>query len=193
VTDLRGTYAPNGEPLVGHFGTHNHLTTDMLDVIIPTLLEGNGNAKMLLIGANSERYRERLITMRPGVASRLIATGALDAASISRHLLVCDVMIQPYPEGVTARRTTCIAGLAHGKAVVSCDGSMTEAFWKQDVPPMVLSSSCEEIVEAVSELLANPQQREQLGHRATEYYRATLAPEHMIRALRLGFASEGAC
>jgi glycosyltransferase involved in cell wall biosynthesis len=193
VAELRETYAPNAAPLVGHFGTHNHLTTDMLDTIIPSLLARNGNAKMLLIGANSERYRERMIVMQPSLADRLIATGALDSASISRHLLICDVMIQPYPEGVTARRTTCIAGLAHGKAVVSCDGSMTEDFWKQDVPPMVLSSSCDEIVDAVSDLLANPQQRQQLGHRATEYYRATLAPEHMIRTLRLGFASEGTC
>ena len=38
---------------------------------------------------------------------------------VSVHLSACDLMIQPYPDGISARRTSAMAALAHERPVVT--------------------------------------------------------------------------
>jgi glycosyltransferase involved in cell wall biosynthesis len=185
VAEMRAVYTPNGEPLIGHFGTHGSLTTNMLDEIIPPVLAENPNCKLLLIGANGDLYRKRLVARYPDLAHRIIATGASDASGVSRSLMVCDLMIQPYPDGVTARRTTCLAGLSHGKAVVTTSGEMTEDFWREMPGPVAFGRNCVETVSVTNRLLYNRSELQSLGERAKAYYRENFALNHLIRMLQL--------
>ena len=193
VVELRKNYTPNGERLLGHFGTYGRLTTDMLEEIIPPVLAANLNSKLLLIGANSDSYREGFVARHPEFANRVCATGAADAMAISRSLMVCDLMIQPYPEGVTARRTTCLAGLAHGKAVLTTAGEMTEDFWHEMPQPVAFGSNCVDTVSVANRLLDNRSEIERLGEHAKRYYRENFALEHLIRLLEREVAQPTEC
>lgn len=46
-------------------------------------------------------------------------TGYTDLAAVSANLMAADVVVMPYRDGVSFRRTTLIAALRHGCPVVS--------------------------------------------------------------------------
>ncbi len=119
-------------PVVGHFGTYNPLVTAMLAPAILQVLEARPDATWLLIGRDGERFAADLARRAPQVADRLVATGTIAADAVSAHVLAADVFVQPYPDGVTARRTTTTALLVHGRAIVTTDGHLTEPFWRTD-------------------------------------------------------------
>ena len=52
------------------------------------------------------------------IASRAWASGRLPATELSAVLKSCDLLIQPYPDGITTRRTSVMAGLCSGVATV---------------------------------------------------------------------------
>jgi glycosyltransferase involved in cell wall biosynthesis len=193
VVEIRGRYAPGSELLLGHFGTYGRLTTDMLEEIVPAVLSGNQNCKLLLIGANSDSYRKTFASRFPELASRVFATGEADAKSVSRSLMACDVLIQPYPEGVTARRTTCLAALAHGKPVVTTLGEMTEDFWQTTPQPLAFGGTCVEAVEVATRLLNDQAELQNLGERAKKYYRENFALEHVIQLLQFEISPANEC
>jgi glycosyltransferase involved in cell wall biosynthesis len=54
-----------------------------------------------------------------GLAEVVYRTGYTDLAQVSANLLAADVVVMPYRDGVSFRRTTLIAALRHGCPVVS--------------------------------------------------------------------------
>ena len=60
------------------------------------------------------------------------ATGYLSPVLIAAHLTACDVLMQPYPDGITVRRTSAMAALARGRAVVTTTGHLTEPLWADE-------------------------------------------------------------
>lgn len=186
VNELRTRYAPNGELLVGHFGTYGRSVSHMLDRIIPTLLAANPGTRLLLIGAQGDGYRAAMAASRPELADRIFATGSVDSSFVSRGLMACDLMIQPYPDGVTARRTSCLAGLSHGRPIVTTAGEMTEGFWEEAKSPVAFARNCAEMVAAATHLLADRDERARLGERAGRFYRENFALEHLIAMLKPG-------
>ena len=43
----------------------------------------------------------------------------------------CDLLVQPYPDGISSRRTSAMAGLALGVPVVTTTGHLTEPLWAE--------------------------------------------------------------
>lgn len=158
VERVRTKFA-SGRPLIGHFGTFRPPIAPMLESIIPGLLSRIPNASLLLIGGGSKEFRQRLVEMHPGLRERIHATGFLNSRDpeLSACISACDVMAQPFPDGVTSRRTTVMAALAHGKPVVTTDGAFTEPFWKAR-NAVVLSpvDDTESFVEAVRNTICAP-------------------------------------
>ncbi len=183
---IRNRYAPNGETIIGHFSTHGNLVTQMLDRTLPVLLRGRTDRVCLLIGQSGERYRDQLIRANPDLAGRVGASGSIDAAAVSGHLLACDMLLQPYPEGITARRTTAMAGLAHGIPLVSSSGAMTESFWAKSGALALASCEAEEITRVAESVLSNPALAWQMAAHARLFYDQYFDARHMIRALRHG-------
>ena len=52
-------------------------------------------------------------------SDRVVAPGSLPAAAVTEYLRACDLVIQPYPDGVSSRRGTAMAALANGVPVVT--------------------------------------------------------------------------
>ena len=94
----------------------------------------NPSAHFLLIGSGSEAFRSALVARDRSLADRVSATGTLNAAELSAHIEACDVLLQPYPDGVTSRRTTTMAGLFARVPVVTTQGKLTERFWQEETP-----------------------------------------------------------
>ncbi len=110
VIAVRSQYfASPSEPLVGHFGTFGRLITNLLDPSVARLLATNQQARLLLIGRGSKRYCAQLIASHPGLADRLAATGELSPGELAAHLRACDLLLQPYPDGVSSRPSSAMA------------------------------------------------------------------------------------
>ena len=62
------------------------------------------------------RIGTRSSPRHPDWAPRVHAAGFLDGAALAAHLAACDVLMQPYPDGVTSRRTSVMACLSQGRA-----------------------------------------------------------------------------
>jgi glycosyltransferase involved in cell wall biosynthesis len=101
---------------------------------------------------------------------------------VSVNLQACDVIVQPYPDGVTTRRTSVMAALANARAVVTSDGALTESVWR-DSACVSLATSTGALVEATRDLLANAPSRAALEARASAAYEARFDLRHTIEAL----------
>ena len=65
--------------------------------------------------APGERFVRELERRRGSIAGRIFATSRLSPADVALHLAACDLLLQPYPDGVTARRTSVMAGFVNGR------------------------------------------------------------------------------
>ncbi|HEX2093816.1 MAG TPA: glycosyltransferase family 4 protein [Longimicrobiaceae bacterium] len=185
VAEVRSRYLPAGETLLGHFGTFGRHITEMLTALLPSLLGRSGERGVLLIGRGSEEFRESLLALHPDLAGRVHATGVLSHPDISRHLAACDLLVQPYPDGVSTRRTSLLAGIAHGIPTVTTHGPATEALWSES-GAVALAPGSEPLTVAalIESLLADPEARRRLGHAGRRLYESRLALSRTIQELR---------
>ena len=96
-------------------------------------------------------------------------TGFVDAARVSGHLFACDAVVLPFRDGVSFRRGSLLAALAHGRAVITTQSreampELVDGLNIRLVPP----ESAPAIVLAVTELLDAPQLRARLEQGARE-------------------------
>ena len=170
---------------VGHFGTYGELIAAMLIPAIGELLRFT-TADILLIGRGSREFLARLIALHPEFAGRISATGERPGPEVSAHLRSCDLLVQPYPDGISSRRTSAMAGLANGVPVVTNLGPLSEPLWTGGAvagPPMPDPAA---LARCAAELLGDPAAPAELGRRGAALYRETFAIEHTIARLRDG-------
>ena len=178
-------YGGNGARLVGHFGSYGPLIARHLEVAIPALLERAPDASILLLGEGGVALRQRLVDAGPALSRRIWATGRLAAREASLHLLACDLMIQPFVEGVTTRRTSVMAALLHGVPTVTTSGRLTEPLWRQTGAVALAPATDPAALAAVaSALLGDPTARERLGAAGEAAYDRLFDVRHTIAALR---------
>ncbi len=173
-------HIPFDAPLIGHFGTYGESITQMLTPLLGELLRRQPTCHCLLMGRTGDRYAETF----HGQDSRIHATGSLPAADLSECLLACDVLLQPYPDGISCRRTSAMAALALGRPLVSNTGALSEPLW-QDGGAVALGpvERPVEFVSLVEELLADQRRREELGERARRLYQERFSLEQTIDVL----------
>ena len=129
VTDMRERFAPRGGYLVGHFGTFGGHITDLLTPIVIELVRSVPDVTILLVGRGSCSYRAGVAGAYPKFAHRIHATGEVAATGVSAALRACDMAVQPYPDGISSRRTSAMAAIANGLPVVANLGVLSEPFW----------------------------------------------------------------
>jgi glycosyltransferase involved in cell wall biosynthesis len=132
VARLRSGYLAHGTTrLVGHLGMYSRLTATSVHRVMSAMLAADARMSALLIGMGSDELRREILQGSPVLKDRIHNALNLTPDDLSRHLQTCDVFIQPYPEGLTSRRTSTMGPLAHGRAVVSFDGEATESIWRE--------------------------------------------------------------
>jgi glycosyltransferase involved in cell wall biosynthesis len=168
--------------LVGHFGTYGHLITPMLAPALVEVLSAGQGVRVVLLGRGGPAFAADFNRKNPELACRLLATGELDAHSAGAHVASCDVLLQPYPDGISSRRTSAMAALALGCPIVTTAGEWTEPIWRESKAVVIATAT--DLAAAVLALLDDPERRIELGRQAAALYRSQFAVEHTIRALR---------
>lgn len=171
--------------IVGHFGTFGRFHSALLDATIERILDDDATPVVLLVGRNGSALRDGITARRPDLAARIVATGGIEGGEVSAHLAACDVLLQPYEDGVSDRRGSLMAGLALGKAIVSNAGTATSELWERgQAVVLVRAAEPESLARAVTGLLADRAQRDALGAAARRLYAQRFALEHGVAVLR---------
>jgi glycosyltransferase involved in cell wall biosynthesis len=158
--------------------------TTLMDRVLPELLRQSDRTRVLLIGAGSDRFGAAFARQYPRWADRVTATGTLNDSSLAIHVAACDVLLQPYPDGVSSRRTTVMAGLRLGVPIVTTAGYVTEALWEHSgAIRLVPVDRATEMAAHVSDLLLHAEGRERLSRAGRDLYERTFALERTIAAL----------
>ena len=165
------------EFLLGYFGFLNASKGgDTLVQALASLVEGRAPIKLVLIGgpegasdATNAAFGQKLeaLIADQRLADRILRTGFVTPAEVSAALLACEAVVLPYRDGVSFRRGSLMAALAHGCPIISTwpaiplpelrDGENIRL-----VPPEAPAA----VTQAVLELMAAPDQRARLGQGA---------------------------
>jgi glycosyltransferase involved in cell wall biosynthesis len=181
--DIAARYG-QGHPLVGHFGTFGALITPLLTATVLPLV-ANSDCRVLLIGRGSREMCDQLSRLHPELGGRLHATGVLVADDVSRHIRACTVMMQPYPDGISSRRTSAMAPLAHGVPIVTTEGPLSESVWREaGAVVLVPSGEAGALAQAVASLAADPARQRELSRKSRQLYDSKFHIRHTIAALR---------
>ena len=171
--------------LVGHFGTYGSPITSVLEPILSILGDDPAGLTILLMGRGSEQFGEELIRRDPRLAPLIHATGALSARDLSLHVAACDLLIQPYPDGVSSRRTSFMAGLSHGKPIVTTSGILTEPFWREtDALELAPVGDVIAFADLLKRLCKDPDERARMGRAARNLYKERFDLPYIIAMLR---------
>ena len=170
--------------IIGHFSTYPPNVRDALRDMLPGLLAQFPEAQVLLLGAGSEVAAQEL-RATTAVATRIKASGQVGAESLSSHLQICDVMLQPYSDGASTRRTTLMAALAHGIPVVTTLGRLSEDFWRSsDAVSVTRAGDTMAMSRAVADVLRDPAGRQRMSAAARTIYEQRFSLSHVVDTLR---------
>lgn len=177
--------------VLGHFGTYGEAIAAQLEAVLPKLLEGHPERHALLLGRRSDAFARRLAEQHPSLAAQLSGQGEQPPDAVQAALLSCDVLIQPYPDGISSRRTSAMAGLALGLPMVTNQGYLSEPYW-QDHRPVALADnpSPEALIATAEALLASPASWADLGRRACAAYESDFSLRRTLDVLT-GLAKGG--
>ena len=175
------TAGDRGALLAGHFGTYGAHVAAELRTILPELVARMPAVRIALLGDGGPAFVRDL----PSVAGRAWAPGRLEPSEVAAALRACDVLLQPYPDGITTRRTSAMAGIGNGVATVSTSGALTEPVWNDTgAVALVPAGDARAFVEAAGRLLRDADARTALGRRAAEVYTARFSMAHTVAILR---------
>src|SRR5439155_26382629 len=97
----------------------------------------------------------------------------------------CELMLQPYPVGITSRHTSAMLSLAHARPIVTTRGWLTEPLWEQSgTVDLVDAGDPGALAQSAGRLLRDRSQLEQLSSRACALYEARFDVRHTIAVLR---------
>ena len=173
----------DGRPLVGHFGTFGALVRPLV-LDATALVVEQTDANVLLLGRESEAAAAALIGRAPALRSRVHATGVLSPHALSHHIAACDVMLQPYPDGVSSRRTSVMAALAHARPVVTTTGPLTEDIWHEGGVILCPVGDVAALAAAVAALLRTPSYADRVQAAGRALYDSRFDLRHTMAALR---------
>lgn len=187
VRDLRVEVANPHQLIVGSFGTFGGMIGLITADVYSRLLAERPEVIGLLIGRGSVELAPQVLARCGVPATRLFAFEDLSAEEVSLRLQGCDLMVQPYPDGISSRRSSALAGLAHGLTVVTNDGFLTDPVWSEPGGVAAIRDfNAKELAELATAFLLADDSREAFGNSARELYDTHFAVEHTVTELLSG-------
>ncbi len=176
--------------VVGHFG-HQRYTAAAVATAMRRLLLRDERRVALLVGRGGEAIARQVVTQGAGGAARddarlkdrVVATGGLELADIAAHLAACDVLVQPYADGVSGRRTSLMAGLALGVPIVTNSGPQTEPLWRESRAVEIVDAD-DDLAAVAEALLGDRERSAALARRGVALYDERFSLDRTIDLLR---------
>jgi glycosyltransferase involved in cell wall biosynthesis len=110
------------------------------------------------------------------------AAGSLEPKPLAAHLAACDVMLQPYPGGVNARRSSVMACLVNGVPTVANFGRLSESLWMEG-GVAIADDDPESLASVAANLLGDEAERSRLARAGVELYRNCFSIERVVGVL----------
>ena len=165
--------------VVGYFGFLN--ASKGIDTLLQGIRIARNNklpVKLLMIGGRTGTsdpanivYAQEVDQMidELGLHEHIRWTGFVDNAAVSGHLLASDIIALPFQDGVSFRRGSLMAALAHGCPIITTypQVGMPELIGTEHVR-LIPPDSPTALSIAIEDLAYNPELREDLGSRARE-------------------------
>jgi glycosyltransferase involved in cell wall biosynthesis len=175
VTDVRARLLRGRARIVGYFGAGGEYAERALASATGTVQDCRPDIVVVCIGRGSERVAHRLVQLSPSPVT-VIASGALDPTALSHHLQACDLLLQPYVDGVSGRRTTTISALEHGVPVATTFGALSEPFWRTSPAVELVDASTPQALATAVLTLLEPSRHALARSSALTLYAARFAP-----------------
>lgn len=189
VTSWRDRVRSNVQLVIGHFGSYGDHVGEELRHVLPAIWRALPHHRVLLVGRGSREFADRV---QDTVVRRenLVATGRVSAIDAAAALRACDLLIAPFPDGATTRRTSLMAALSSGRAVVTTDGPLTEGIWRESgAVALAAAGDSGSFAAEVTRLAADEAWRSALGARGRRLYDSRFDLAHSVRMLRHGAAA----
>ena len=165
-------------PWVAHFGTYGTGITRDLVPALQLIARKRTDVRFLLLGRGGERAAATL------PQDRVLAPGELPASSLAALLKVATLALQPFPDGISARRTSAMGPLALGVPVVSTVGPLTDSVWHDGGVALALAGAPSALARIALELLRDNEHRTALGQRGAALYRRFFSLERTCEVLQ---------
>ncbi len=108
---------------------------------------------------------------------------ARPSPDVSRCLAASDLLLAPLVDGVSTRRTTVIAGLAHGLPIVGTDGPCTDDVWRRSGACLLTpGGDAESFVRNVALVASDAQRRAEMRRAARALFEAHFTWERIAGA-----------
>lgn len=127
--EWRTLWGVKDETLLSYFGLlHESKGVETLFRALARLLEGGERVKLLVVGGKTGAsdptttdyaHRMEALWRELRLADQLLWTGYVDDEEVSANLLASDICVLPYKDGVSLRRGSLMAALAHGLPIIS--------------------------------------------------------------------------
>ena len=128
------------------------------------LRETHAHAKLLVIGVTDEEWQEL------GDVPDMIPTGYVSPERASRLLSCADVFIALFVDGVSTRRTSVMAAMAHGLPIVTTGSPFTDAIFESSPIATRAPGNGDGILADLDELMRQPEVRKKRGRASREFY-----------------------
>lgn len=187
VERVRRSMVAGQGSLIGHFGRYMANSEPLVVPAVGELLRRQENARFVFIGECGARYRDSLLRQYPDLGARVFSSGVGTPEEITNMILACDFLFQPYPGGLTTKRSSTMAALAHGRCVVSNRGPETEALWNECAGVTLADGhTANDLAGAMDRLLGAPAEVIQRNGSTVSFYRANFSSEHAVDAFLSG-------
>ncbi len=167
-----------GVKLVGHFGTYGSPHAEGLSAFVTAFSGARPDTVVVFLGRGGKDF-----AARHGFTG-VHAPGALPGEEVAAHLSACDVVVQPFVDGISSRRTSAMASLALGRPVVSNRGILTEPDLWSSAVCLADAYTPAALVAGVSSLLDDPRRAADVASAGLRLYRESFALERIIGRLR---------
>ena len=177
---------------LGHFGTYSAAIREMLEPAVVELLRGYPELSFVMLGSGARDARSEFLARSPDLQNRLFATGISASHELSAHLAACDLLIQPFPDGASSRRSSLMAGISHGVPVLTTSGHLSEPLWSDSgAVAIVPANDRVAFTNSARRLIDSAEERSRLASAGLRLYQERFDWPLVIAALTNASKCEG--
>ncbi len=166
---------------VAHFGTYSPLIRTDLEPAIREIARRRNDVRFLLLGRGAREFMAELT-----LGERVDAREDLPSTEIAALLRASTVALQPFPDGISARRTSAMAALALGVPVVTTDGFLSDSVWRGGAVALAPAGQPLELARLCGALVDDTEKRRALGERGAQLYRDRFSLERTLETVLSG-------